>query len=326
MRDYGSVSPYFWIGKTGKALRGQTEAQLLALYLMTCPHANMIGVFHCPVLYMSQETGLPFEGASKALRSLIEAGFCQFDEDTDEVFVVRMAAYQIGESLDPKDNRCKSVAREYEKVQSAQLQKAFLALYSVAFNMAKPPKTARGFEAPSKPLRSQEQEQEQEQDQHALHNSRGSAVDKSNAAPPPKARADSKKIPKPESPAALAVRAMEQGGLRGVAAAHPDLVALLGKGITPDMFGAAATKAIARGKGWQYVVGTLRSQLEEAAGTGDLPTLGAVAWDATRSSVEAKGVELGLGPWCGNAAQELFTVYTERVRVAMASATAAVEA
>jgi hypothetical protein len=69
MRDFGKVNPQFWIGSTGKRLRGNPEAQLVALYLMTCPHANMIGVFHCPILYISHETGLPLEGASKGLRS-----------------------------------------------------------------------------------------------------------------------------------------------------------------------------------------------------------------------------------------------------------------
>lgn len=166
MRDYGTVSPQFWIGKTGKALRGNTQAQLLALYLMTSPRANMIGVFHCPVLYMSYETGIPIEGASGALRSLIEADFCQFDEDTEEVFVKSMARFQIGDALSPADKRCVGVARELDKVCSSHLQRAFVAIYSVAFNLpeqgAKSAQDASPLQAPCKPLRSQEQEQEQE--------------------------------------------------------------------------------------------------------------------------------------------------------------------
>jgi len=65
MRDYGTISPQFWLGKTGKALRGKPEAQLVALYLMTSPHATAIGIYHCPVLYMAHETGLPFEAKNK---------------------------------------------------------------------------------------------------------------------------------------------------------------------------------------------------------------------------------------------------------------------
>lgn len=162
MRDYGTVSPRFWRAGTGKRLRGDAEAQLLALYLMTSPHSNMIGVYFCTVRSMSDETGIPFEGALKALRRLVDEGFCVFDEETDEVFVVQMAAHQIAERLEPKDNRCKSVARELAMVDSPQLQAAFLEVYREAFNVVTPPaspvdnppsmKGLRSpFEAPSKP-------------------------------------------------------------------------------------------------------------------------------------------------------------------------------
>lgn len=165
MRDYGVVSPKFWIGETGKALRGNAPAQVLALYLMTCPHANMIGVFHCPVLYMAHETGLGMEGASKALQSLIEAQYCTYDEASETVFVHRMAAYQVAESLKPGDNRVKGVEREWSNIGPAQLKAAFTAIYSVAFHLPVEQETKSPLKAPSKPLRSQEQEQDQEQDQ-----------------------------------------------------------------------------------------------------------------------------------------------------------------
>lgn len=97
MRDYGKVAPSFWIGATGKALRGDANAQLLALYLMTSPHSNMIGVFHCPVLYMAHETGITFEGASEALRRLVEVGFCTYEGESETVFVHRMAASRRGQ-------------------------------------------------------------------------------------------------------------------------------------------------------------------------------------------------------------------------------------
>lgn len=146
MRDYGSVSPQFWIGKTGKALRGKPEAQLLALYLMTCPHANMIGVFHCPVMYMAHETGLGLEGASKALQSLIDLGFCMYDEDSETVFVIRMAAHQVGENLKADDNKVKGVQKEVGRIAVDSLRLAFIDHYAEAFHLRR--------EAPSKPLHS----------------------------------------------------------------------------------------------------------------------------------------------------------------------------
>lgn len=167
MRDYGVVSPQFWLGKTGRALRGQVEAQLVALYLQTSPHANMIGVYYVTLDSIAKETGLTLEGASKGLRSLQEANFCRYDEATEEVFVVRMAAFQIGEQLEAKDNRCKGVARELEKVASDSLRSAFRAIYSVAFHLPpeakKPADLPPPPQAPSKPLRSQDQDQYQDQ-------------------------------------------------------------------------------------------------------------------------------------------------------------------
>lgn len=39
MRDYGKVSPQFWIGKTGKEIREKGhEALIVSMYLLTNPH------------------------------------------------------------------------------------------------------------------------------------------------------------------------------------------------------------------------------------------------------------------------------------------------
>jgi hypothetical protein len=53
MRDYAKIAPQFWIGSTGKA-----------------PHANMLDIYYLPPIFIAHETGIPFEGASKALLNL----------------------------------------------------------------------------------------------------------------------------------------------------------------------------------------------------------------------------------------------------------------
>jgi hypothetical protein len=181
MRDYGAVSPQFWIGQTGKALRGNPSAQLVALYLTTSPHANMIGVYYCPIETIAKETGLTLEGASEALRSLEAASYCRFDPSTEEVFVTRMAVFQVGDQLEARDNRCKGIARDVEKIMSAQLRQAFRAIYSVAFHLPipaqKPTPTTPATQAPLEPPRSQEQEQGQEQKQGHSANAGGEPPD-----------------------------------------------------------------------------------------------------------------------------------------------------
>ncbi len=161
MRDYSIVTPQFWLGKTGVELRGDKDAQLVALYLMTSPHSNMIGVFHCPPVYISHETGMPLQGASKALRRVCQGGFATFEGASEVVFVHEMARFQVGESLKPNDNRVKRVIKEYGKIANLMIKNMFYDRYGEAYHLPEPEK----YEAPSKPLRSQEQEQEQEQDQ-----------------------------------------------------------------------------------------------------------------------------------------------------------------
>lgn len=168
MRDYGKVSPQFWIGETGKLLRGNLESQVLALYLMTNPHATMTGVFHCPIIYMAHETGLSVEGASKGLARLIEVGFCEYDEASESVFVVKMAAYQIDDCLKPEDKRVLGLQKEVAKMLPARFQQRFVEVYGTRFHLTKHGETNSPLQAPSKPLPSQEQEQEQEQDKTSM--------------------------------------------------------------------------------------------------------------------------------------------------------------
>jgi hypothetical protein len=165
MRDYGKVSPKFWIGQTGKALRKHgLEAQLVALYLLTCPHANMLGLYYLPKAFMAHETGLGFEGASKGLQGCIEAEFCRYDDNSEMVWVMEMARFQIADQLKDKDLRIKGVQNEYDSLPENPYLGAFFDMYSKAFCMSFNRIQGSLFEAPSKPLASQEQEQEQEQE------------------------------------------------------------------------------------------------------------------------------------------------------------------
>lgn len=167
MRDYGKVSPQFWVGRTGKGLRGNLEAQIVALYLMTSPHANMIGVYYCPIDYIAKETGLSIEGASKALQSLIEADFCTFDADSEYVCVHRFAANQIGEELKPADKRVQGVINELAKVPKNQCWQAFRARYAHAYNLPLPGEEGKPHRSPSEGPSKPEAEAEAEAEDNA---------------------------------------------------------------------------------------------------------------------------------------------------------------
>lgn len=168
MREYGKVSPHFWTGSTGKQLRQCPESVVVSLYLMTCPHANMLGLYYMPLLYVAHETGLGIEGASKGLKWACEAGFCSYDNASEMVWVHEMARFQIADKLKNTDKRSIGVQNEYNSLPSNPYLESFYNKYSQAFCMTEKrentTKKPVENEAPSKPLASQEQEQEQEQE------------------------------------------------------------------------------------------------------------------------------------------------------------------
>lgn len=141
------------------------ETRFLALYLMSCPHATMTGIYYLPIPFIVHETGLPFEGALKGLQSLSEVGFCQYDEVSEYVWVCEMALLQVGESLKPNDNRVKSLQEAYENLPNLPFLKDFYDKYQAIFHLTQPRENYSPFEGALKPLVSQEQEQEQEQKQ-----------------------------------------------------------------------------------------------------------------------------------------------------------------
>lgn len=207
MREYGIVSPMFWIGRTGRLLRSHPYAQRVALYLMTSPFSEMTGVFYCPLSSILNDVGSPIEGASmghqcsidgvsEALMTLQGLDFCFYDFESEFVFVKEMARWQIAEKLKKADKRVVNVARSV-KTMPKPLAARFLERYNEDFCLGFDlddyaeflgEKTSP-FEGASnrilqeeKPLRSQEQEQKQEQyintnKQHTQVCNEGSAVE-----------------------------------------------------------------------------------------------------------------------------------------------------
>jgi hypothetical protein len=174
MRPYGKIAPQFWIGETGRQLRSAgAEVQLVALYLLSSPHANMLGCYYLPLGFIAHETGLTLQATRQALDRAAVIGFCAYDNASEVVWVFEMARFQVGEQLETSDKRCKGIEKEYLALPANQFLCAFFDKYSGCFHMTerrgnqvdegKPHR--RPSEAPSKALRSQEQEQEKEQEQ-----------------------------------------------------------------------------------------------------------------------------------------------------------------
>jgi len=174
MRDFGKVAPTFWTRGTGLSIRGNHVTQLVALYLMSAPGANMIGLYYLPAQTIAHDVGCPFEGAWEGLRSLSEGAFCRYDGASETVFVRTMARRQLnlddGEQLSANDKRQIAVVKLMRECGSALLLQAFWEEYRTALRLPAPwwnKPLPRGFEGASKGLGrgiAQEQEQEQEQE------------------------------------------------------------------------------------------------------------------------------------------------------------------
>lgn len=194
MRKYSSITPKFWIGKTGRKLRGDISAKLVAAYLLSCPNNEMTGVFYCPLCQISAETGLPLEapsvplpspfqgplkGIREALETLQREDFAIYDYESEYVFVKKMALFQIAQELKPTDKRITGLKTAIESMPE-NFKYLFIKEYNECFNLGfkdipapdfkefssqtqdENKTSASPIEAPSKALRSQEQEQEQE--------------------------------------------------------------------------------------------------------------------------------------------------------------------
>ena len=116
VREYARVSPNFWTGDTGREIRlAGLDVQVVALYLITSPHANVIGLYRLPLIYLSHETGVPLERCSNAVRTLSELCFCSYDERSEVVWVHEMASWQLGKS-GPETNHAKGAAEQFAAV------------------------------------------------------------------------------------------------------------------------------------------------------------------------------------------------------------------
>lgn len=159
MRSFSKVLPTFWVDARGRALRrAGRDAQLVALYLSTCPASTWTGLFYLAIPTVSHEIGMPEDDVRRAIDKLRDLGFLMVDEENEVVFMPDAAELQIGPELALGDRRIKGLERDLEPYLSSPLVEVFLARYGKAFHLEKVKPLRSPFEAPSEPLRSMETE------------------------------------------------------------------------------------------------------------------------------------------------------------------------
>jgi hypothetical protein len=144
MRTQVTFKPRFWAAGSGKKLRGNPQAQVLALYLMMSPQSTMIGLYYESLVSILHETGLTEEQFRKALPEVREIAL--YDEQEGLVYLPEGAEHQIGETLSPSDKKRKAIISQLEIYGKHEFVRQWIERYYEPYHLSQ-----SGI---SKPLRS----------------------------------------------------------------------------------------------------------------------------------------------------------------------------
>lgn len=102
MGQYGVLFPRFWEGTTGRALQTKgKDTVILAAYLTSNRHANMIGLYELPLVHLERELPV-LKGRIPILRAFHDLqvlAYATYDMGTEHVWVREMARIRVGLSL-----------------------------------------------------------------------------------------------------------------------------------------------------------------------------------------------------------------------------------
>lgn len=162
MRDYGKVHTSFWISDGMR--RVSDDARLLALYLLTGQHTNMIGCFRLPDGYVSEDLAWTPERVSKGFDELSSNGFATRDKASKWVLIRNFLSWNSVEN----PNQGIAALRLFDQVPDKSSIKPELARVLAAAIAHIGSAKLKGSERVLLPFLNQEQEQEQEQDKDIL--------------------------------------------------------------------------------------------------------------------------------------------------------------
>ena len=153
MRVFATLRSQFWTGTTGKAITAAgKDARIVATYLLTCEHANMIGLYRLSMLYVVEETGLKRREVLSALEQLRSLEFAAYDQETEFAWVFEMARYQLDllphEAIKEGDHRAQGAARLYKHLAPNPFLLPFYERYAQSLRLP----LTRNFLTEKKPL------------------------------------------------------------------------------------------------------------------------------------------------------------------------------
>lgn len=152
--------------------RVSDDARLLALYLLTGQHTNMIGCFRLPDGYVSEDLAWTPERVSKGFDELSKNGFATRDSSSKWVLIRNFLSWNSVEN----PNQGIAALRLFDQVPDKSSVKPELARVLASALSHISISKLKGSERVLQPFLNQEQEQEQEQDQEEDSSGHGSAT------------------------------------------------------------------------------------------------------------------------------------------------------
>jgi hypothetical protein len=117
---YYPVSPLLW---TDQKVRTWNDATFrLAIYVLTCRHRNLEGLYWLPIRYAAADLGWTAAKVRKALTWLIEDGFVDYDAEAEVILVCNALKYQAPKS----DRQVKGAVTALQEVPPNRLVPSFM--------------------------------------------------------------------------------------------------------------------------------------------------------------------------------------------------------
>ena len=119
MKSFTKLYSDFWVNYgNSEVIKLGADVQLLALYLQANSHHNILGAYYLPLLYIASDLKLPVKQVQATLNKLCKINYCKYDKETQYIWVYNLAHEQIGEKIDIKDNRTKSLHAVWDSLPS----------------------------------------------------------------------------------------------------------------------------------------------------------------------------------------------------------------
>jgi len=162
VRDYGKVYSTFWSSTTTGSL--SDDGKVLALYLMTCSHSTIAGVFRLPDGYVSEDLGWGPERVREGFTELFGKGFANRCETTKWVWITKHLTWNPPENPNQRKAAAKCAVQIPDE---CGWKLGFMRVCGPLLNLEAPENT-NPCGTLAEPFLNQKQEQKQEQKKEPL--------------------------------------------------------------------------------------------------------------------------------------------------------------